>query len=59
MTKIAQARALVDDLNKNLGETESKINWDSIEAGLRKIGAVNEQTLKMISWEDLQDEVRK
>jgi len=52
-SKIQSARQVIDEHNSTV-DAPDKIDFDNFLQSLRKLGGTSEQTLKAVSWEDLQ-----
>lgn len=54
-SKIASAQSVIEQHNSNVTDTENKVNFDQFLEKLRNMGGSSDETLKAVSWEDLQD----
>ena len=52
-SKIQFVRETIENHNSNVEESD-KIDFDKVMEGLRKLGATTEDTLKGVTWEDLE-----
>ena len=53
-SKIQSARKVIEQHNFNVEESH-KVDFDKFLENLRNLGGTSEETLKAVSWEDLQD----
>ena len=55
--KITAAQAIVEEHNSHIDEadSESRLSWDEILIKLKKMGGTTEETLREMTWEDIQD----
>ena len=54
--KIAAAQEIVEEHNSHIDESdsESRLSWDDILIKLKKMGGTTEETLREMTWEDIQ-----
>ena len=55
--KVTAAQAIVEEHNSHIDEadSESRLSWDDILIKLKKRGGTTEETLREMTWEDIQD----
>lgn len=55
--KVTAAQAIVEEHNSHIddADSESHLSWDDILIKLKKMGGTTEETLREMTWEDIQD----
>lgn len=54
-SKIAVARETIEQHNSNVTDNTNKVDFDKFVEQLRNMGGSSDESLKAVSWEDLQD----
>jgi len=54
-SKIAVARETIEQHNSNVTDDTNKVDFDKFVEQLRNMGGSSDESLKAVSWEDLQD----